>query len=263
MKFDLRGALHDIAESFGRPYLWLDLAWFDIKQRFRRSVLGPVWITISMAMLIIGMGPLYASIFDIDLKSYLPYLAFGIIIWSYISTNTIEACNSFILGTGVIQQTRYPLSSFVLRTTWRNLIILGFNSVLILAILIYVQATPNMIMLKSLLGLLLLFLATIGLSFIVAIFCTRYRDMQQLINSLLQIVMFVTPVFWRTDLLPQRTVLIDWNPAYYFLEAIRAPLMGKDVDDHIFIVAGSITSAFLVVGLLLFAKYRTRIVYWL
>jgi ABC-type polysaccharide/polyol phosphate export permease len=256
-------AFADLGESLRKPYLWRGLAWFDIKQRFRRSVLGPLWITLTMAALIAGMGPLYAAIFDLELKTYLPYLALGVIIWGYISTTTMEACNAFIAGAGVIRQTRIPLSSFVLRTVWRNLLVLAFNGVLAVAVIVYAGVPSLAHWVEALLGLLLLILASVGAGFLIGVFCTRYRDMQQLIGSLLQLLMFLTPVFWRADQLKQRSVLVDWNPAYYFLEAVRGPLLGADVPAHTFGAAAGIAFALLMAGVALFARYRLRIVYWL
>jgi len=263
MKLDLSGALADVGQSLREPYLWRDLAWFDIKQRFRRSVLGPFWITVTMAVLIAGMGPLYGAIFNLELKTYLPYLALGLVVWGCMSTIILESCGAFIAGSGVIRQTSIPLSSFVLRTVWRNLIVLAFNSVLIVVALVYAEVAPNILMLEALLGLVLLTIAAVGLGHLLAIFCARYRDMQPLIGSLVQMMMFLTPVFWRADQLPQRSIVIEWNPAYYFLEVIRAPLLGKEVPPNLFVVAASIAGVLLLSGLFLFARYRARIVYWL
>ena len=262
-KLKLAGAWGDLSESLRKPYLWRGLAWFDVKQRFRRSVLGPLWITLSMAALIAGMGPLYGAIFDLDLKSYLPFLALGVIVWGFMSSAMTESCNAFITGARVIRQTRLPLSSFVLRTIWRNLIVLAFNSVLIVAVVAYAGVPSLMRVLGSVLGLALLTIAMIGMGFLISVFCTRYRDMQQLVVSMLQILMFLTPVFWRADQLPRRSLIIEWNPAYYFLEAIRAPLLGNDVSLHTMAVAAGLAGCFLLTGLMFFAQYRLRIVYWL
>lgn len=216
-----------------------------------------------MAALIAGMGPLYGAIFGVDLKSYLPFLALGVIVWGFMSTAMTESCNAFISGAGVIRQTRLPLSSFVLRTIWRNLIVLAFNSVLIVAVVAYAGVPSLVHVLAAVLGLTLLTIATIGMGFLLSVFCTRYRDMQQLVVSMLQILMFLTPVFWKADQLPRRSLVIEWNPAYYFLEAIRAPLLGNDVSLHTMVVAASLAAGFLLTGFLFFAQYRLRIVYWL
>jgi lipopolysaccharide transport system permease protein len=114
-----------------------------------------------------------------------------------------------------------------------------------------------------LLGVVLLALASLGAGFLVATFCTRYRDMQQVVVSLLQVLMFLTPIFWRADQLPQRSVFVDWNPAYYFVEVVRAPLLGTQAHEGVYATAAWITAALCLAGLLLFARYRLRIVYWL
>lgn len=263
MKLDLQAALRDFGESRHKSYLWLRLGWFDVQQRFRRSVLGPLWITLTMGALIAGMGPLYAAIFDLELKTYLPYLALGIILWGFISTTTIESCGAFIAGAGVIRQTRLPLSSFVLRTVWRNLLVLAFNAVLIVIVLLYAGVPPLARLLEAAGGLLILTIGAVGSGLVIGIFCTRYRDMQQVIASLLQVMMFLTPVFWRADQLPQRSILVDWNPAYYFLEVVRAPLLGVDLASRYYLIASAIAGALCLVGVVLFARYRLRIVYWL
>ena len=67
--------------------LWTMLGWNDIRQRYRRSVLGPFWITISMAVFITLLGVIYSHIFKIELKTYLPYLSLGYIIWGFIATD--------------------------------------------------------------------------------------------------------------------------------------------------------------------------------
>jgi lipopolysaccharide transport system permease protein len=216
-----------------------------------------------MGALIAGMGPLYAAIFDLDLRTYVPYLALGIILWGFISTTTIESCSAFIAGAGVIRQTRLPLSSFVLRTVWRNLLVLAFNAVLVLAVLLYAGFPPLVRLAEAAGGLLILALGAIGSGLLISIFCTRYRDMQQVIASLLQVLMFLTPVFWRADQLPQRSVLVDWNPAYYFLEVVRAPLLGTQLPGRYYAIACALAVGLCVAGLVLFARYRLRIVYWL
>lgn len=263
MKLNLPAALRDFVESREKSYLWLRLGWFDVQQRFRRSVLGPLWITVTMGALIAGMGPLYASIFNLDLKTYLPYLAFGIILWGFISTTTIESCNTFISSAGVIRQTRLPLTSFVLRTIWRNLIVLAFNGVLMIGVLLYAGFPSVSRIAEAGAGLAILTAAMIGGGLVTAIFCTRYRDMQQVIGSLLQVLMFLTPIFWRADQLPQRSLLVDWNPAYYFLEIVRAPLLGVDLPGRHYLIALIMSLGLCAAGLAFFARYRLRIVYWL
>ena len=65
MKLDFKEAYLDIATALDKAYLWITLGWYDVLARYRRSTLGPVWITLSMVVTICAMGPLYLSLIHI------------------------------------------------------------------------------------------------------------------------------------------------------------------------------------------------------
>jgi lipopolysaccharide transport system permease protein len=263
MRLDLASAAADFGESFARPDLWTSLAWFDIKQRFRRSLLGPLWITLTMAALIGGMGPLYSSILGLQLSEYFPYLAIGIVVWSFFAALLTEAGGMFSAAAGIIRQTRFPLSSFALRCVWRNLIVFGMNNSIIMAVLLYAQPTLGWSVLWSAFGLLLVAVGGVGASLALGIFCTRFRDMQQMLVALLQIMMFLTPVFWKPSPGTERSIAVQWNPAFYLLELIRAPLLGETPEPRVVWISLAFCITLVAIGLALFARYRNRIVYWL
>ena len=91
-----RSAWGDWWEGTRRTDIWWTLAWFDIVLRYRRSMLGPLWLTLSMAAMIGGMGPLYSSLFGTELSKFFPHLALGIIFWSFFSSMVTDSCNAFI-----------------------------------------------------------------------------------------------------------------------------------------------------------------------
>src|SRR5258708_1090810 len=94
----------DIGEGLARWQLWSMLGWNDIHQRYRRSAIGPFWITISMAIFIVMLGFIYSKLFHQELAVFLPYIAMGLITWGFISGTTTEACNAFIDNVGIIKQ---------------------------------------------------------------------------------------------------------------------------------------------------------------
>ena len=85
-----RLALADIVDGARNYPVWWILAWQDIRQRYRRSVLGPFWITLTMMATIAGMGPLYAALLKIDARDFIPYLALGLIAWGLVSSIILE-----------------------------------------------------------------------------------------------------------------------------------------------------------------------------
>ena len=100
----------DIGSGLAAWRLWTMFGWNDIRQRYRRSTLGPFWITLSMAVFVMLLGFIYAKIFNQDIAFYLPYVAGGLIIWGFISSSMVESSASFIEGAGIIKQLQLPFS---------------------------------------------------------------------------------------------------------------------------------------------------------
>ena len=83
-------ALADLMEGFKKWPVWFLLACQDIKLRYRRSVLGPFWITISMAITVYTMGFLYGHLFRSELQTYYPFLVSGMLAWAVISSIVLD-----------------------------------------------------------------------------------------------------------------------------------------------------------------------------
>ena len=99
---------------------------------------------------------------------------------------------------------------------------------------------------------------------ILAIIGARYRDISQIIRSLIQVIFFITPIMWNPMILPEQDrYLVCVNPFYSFIELIRAPLLGTTPT----LLNWSITLTFTVVGAIIcarmFSQYRARIIYWI
>ncbi len=92
---NIKKALHDIQSGWARRELWSTLGMHDVRQRYRRSTLGPFWITISLAVMVFALGLLYGQIFGQDLREYLPFIAVGFVIWNLISTLILKGCETF------------------------------------------------------------------------------------------------------------------------------------------------------------------------
>ena len=159
------------------------LGWNDIRQRYRRSVLGPFWITISMAVFITLLGVIYSHIFNIGLKTYLPYLSLGYIIWGFISQTTAESFVSFQESERIIRQIRLPYSIYVFRVVWRNFIVFLHTIVIFVPVAIIYDVRPGMTALLALPGLVLVYINQAWVTLSLAILCTRYRDVQQIVAT--------------------------------------------------------------------------------
>lgn len=258
-------ALLDILAALKRLPMVGVLGWQDVRQRYRRSALGPFWITLSMGVMIATIGIVFGQIFNSPLEEFLPFLTIGMVLWSFIAAVVTEGCIGFIAAEGIIKQLPLPLFVHIMRMIWRNFIILGHNIVIFPLVLLAVGKPLEWTALVSIPGLLLLVLNLSWMVLMLAILCARYRDLPQIVASVLQVVFYLTPIMWLPKLLPARAglYLLDLNPMYHLLEITRAPLLGQLPSSSNWMVAIGMAVAGWVFALIVFGRYRRRIAYWL
>lgn len=231
-------ALRDVIDGVNAYPIWMTLAWQDIRQRYRRSVLGPFWITLTMVVTIAGMGPLYGALLKIKTEEFVPYLALGIITWGLISILILDACNAFIGSDSIVRSVRLPLSLHVFRVVYRNILFFAHNVLAYIPVMIYLKIVPNMQWLMIIPGLLIIVTAAIPLSIILGVFCARFRDMQPIVGSIVQLAFFLTPIFWKPSALGHRAYVANYNPLYMFIEIVRGPLYGPLPDASVYVGTG-------------------------
>jgi len=260
---ETRLALDDLIVGLQRWELWRVLAWQDIRQRYRRSLLGPLWITLSMGVLIGAMGPLYSALFHMPIADYLPYLSLGLLIWGLVSTLVTEGCVCLTSAEALIKQVRVPLSIHVFRTLARNIMIFGHNIIVYVVVALIFRIWPGATGLLVIPGFILLLLNATWIMLLLGMLCARFRDIGMLISSLLQVVFFLSPIFWRPENLGNRIILAEINPVFHFMQLIRSPLLGEFPATSSWLVA----IGMLIVGwgltFVFFARFRRRLAYWL
>ncbi len=258
----MNAALKDFRDGLASIHVWPMLGWMEIKQRYRRSVLGPFWLTISTGAMIAGMGPLYGRLFGVDIGTYFLYLAVSFIVWLLIANVVNDACMVFISAEGYIKQTKTPMTVYVLKMVWKNLIIFGHNVVIVLLVVLFWPPAGGWHLLLIPLGVLFIAINSIWIGAILGVLCSRFRDIPQIITSLVQVAFFLTPVMWRAEMLGRSQWAAQLNPFYHFLEVVRAPLVSTTTNWSSWAVVLGITVCGYAVALPLFARYRARIAYW-
>lgn len=256
---------NDVCQAIERRSLIFMLGWQDIKQRYRRSKLGPFWLTISMGVMIGMIGLVFGQVFKSPMQEYLPFLASGIIIWTFFSSCLMEGSSAFIDAAGMIRQLSLPLSIYPARVIWRNLVIMGHNIIILPFVFLCVGKGISWTLLLVIPGLCLVLLNVFWMSLVLGTICARFRDMPQIVNSLLQVFFYVTPVIWMPNALNPRSanLLMDPNPIYHLMQIIRAPLLGQAPTPLNWCVASTLALLGLCFAGMLFGIYKKRIAYWL
>lgn len=260
-------AIHRLAPAgtgiLAHRELWTTLAHLDLRNKYRGSLLGPLWLTIATGVLVGGIGLLYGGLFRQPIETYLPYVAVSLVIWTFIATTITEAGVLFPGEGIVLKQLPVPSAVFTIRLIYRNL--LGFlhnSAILVVVFAIY----PAGISAKALICLLtfpLLVLNVWWMSVAISLAAARFRDVPPLLGSLLQILFFVTPIVWNAKDLPSRAFFIRFNPLFHLIEAVRAPLAEGQIPWTSIAFAAICAAIGSIVALNLMSWARTRLVYWL
>ena len=264
MKAHFKVGLRDLIQGALRWPLWTSLAYRDIRKRYARTVFGPFWLTLSTGIFILAFALIYSNLFGQDMRSYLPFLAAGFLPWTLFSTVVTEGCTTFLAEKPAITNWQFPYTIFVYQLVCRNVIVFSHNLVILILInLIYVP-TFSWYMLWVPVGLLLLGLNGLWIALFLATLCSRFRDVQPLVMSFLQIAMFVTPILWKPEQLGRhRTVFVDLNVIYHMVVIIRDPFLGQPPPALSLAVSAVCAIVGLAVALTFFGRFRRRMPFWL
>lgn len=260
---DLADGLHDLATAVTHPRLWWALAVHDIAAKYRGSLLGPFWITGTTAVFVIGVGLIYSELFHQTVAQYIPWLGVGIVLWTFFATCVSEGCDTFVSSAGIIKQTALPMFTFLFRTVARNLIVLAHQLVVILGVLLFFGLLGRAQPLYALAGLVLVLLNLVWAMVVVSVISTRFRDVPQIVAAVLQVLIFLTPVFWRPEALTGKRFVLSGNPLYHMLEITRRPLLGEIAPANSWWACIGLAVVGWAFALALFAVTRRRVVHYL
>lgn len=261
-KFSL--ALQDICVGLKHWRIWFLLSWQDIRLRYRRSQIGPFWLTISMAITIYSMGFLYGHLFKMDLNYYFPFLASGLLAWTLLSVTINDSTIALVDAGSYLKQMKLPYIAFILRVVTRNVIIFFHNILAIIPILIYCHIPFGWHTLFLFVGLLIIIINGLIYGLILGMLGARFRDIGQIVVSMIQVIFFVTPVMWAPKILPDKYKFIaNYNPFTHYIDLVRAPLMGNLPSIYNYIVTIGMAVLGLCLMFWMFARSRHRIIYWL
>jgi lipopolysaccharide transport system permease protein len=243
----------------------LMLGWQDIRQSYRRSVFGQLWITIGMAVTITAIGIVFGTIFGTPMEIFLPYLASGLITWGLIAGILNEGTVGFTVAEAMIKQLPLPKIVYIVRVVWRNLIVSAHNIVILPFVIIIMGAPMTWAILLWPVGVLLTVIALSGLALSLAVVATRFRDVPPIVNAILTVGFYITPVIWLKDSLNNNELvssIVSLNPLYHLLQIARLPLIGQYPTLDNWIWAAGYGLFFWIVGFIMFQRYEKRLAYW-
>ncbi len=213
--------------------------------------------------LVLGIGINYAALLHQSVKDLLPFVAIGLVMWGFLSTSISEGGEAFVNGAAMIRQSALPLPMFILRCLLRNAINLAHQLIIIVAVMAWFRIYPGHRLLWAFAGLALMIVNLGWIGLVLAMISARFRDVPQIIAAILQLVFFLSPIFWTPPPQLAHSPLVAANPFYFSIESIRSPLLHGVLPPETFTFLAPLAVIGWIVAILAYNQTRRRVVHYL
>jgi ABC-type polysaccharide/polyol phosphate export permease len=238
------------------------LAWSDIKASYCRSFLGPIWMVLTTAIGVIGLGLVWSELFHLDKAVFIPSLTLGLVVWQFMSQCIVEAPIIFAFNHKILKNTSNSIILFPLQLLFRHMIVFAHNFILIAVVLMIYPPQEACHFFFFIVGFLLfvgnLFCAT----FFLAIVGGRYRDLDPAVKSMISILFFLSPILYRPHQLGVKAKLMWLNPISYLITLIREPLLGHVPPLFVYHVSIAMLLLGVLLIMVLMRRYASRVAFW-
>lgn len=255
-------AIGDLQKGIGLYYVWFYQAYHDITAKYKRTVLGSLWMSGGMVVTSVSLAIIFGALFHQSLQEALPYTMAGIISFMLVGYVFGDGTEMFISAGGIIKNHAYPFTFYAFHTVCKSFITFLHNLIIfwIFMVVIGSFAIPHWSIIPGLI-VALLFMFSWGM--IAGMLAARFRDMRFMLPYMGQLFSMLTPIFWRTDSLHGPVLLaVNLNPVYEIIQLIRNPLQGKVASAMAWELGLGYTAAGLVLWFICFSVYRRRIPFW-
>jgi len=257
------GALWLAVRTLRNLHKGLAWAWLDIVCQYRRSKIGPLWETINVLVMTLGMTVVSSAVIGGAVSTLIGYVGLGIITWMVISTVITDGCSTFVRNREFILGSNISVDFYVARSIFRTFITFCHHFLLYFVGLAFGIVQLHWVSLLAIPGIFLLFLNGYWVITLFAFLCARFRDVELIVRNLLQLAFFVTPVFWDYRAVPRdRLFIVDYNTLFYFLEIVRGPLLGEVPPLSHYVVVLGVTVGGFALAFLTYRRMRRRLAFF-
>lgn len=258
----LSTAVSDWKRALSMWRLWVALGHEDIVDRYRRSLLGTAWVVLSFALFVGVKVSVFGQLAQVSSVEFGLFVTVGFALWSFISAMLIDGCGAYIHSRHWILGVSLPYPVYVFQALVRNLIIFGSMTLVVLVALLWKGNPWTPASLSTIPALLVYVLTSLWLAAILAPLCARHRDAHHAVQTGIRLLFFVTPILWMPGMTPTLGKIAALNPVTHFIEIVRLPLLYGRVPVESWYWVGLINLVGLPTGLVVYARTRSNIVFW-
>lgn len=257
-----RKAIQDLRLGLATSQIWLALGWNDVRNRYNRSKAGVLWAAFSLLILVSVLGPIYSNLIGIGLDAYMMHLLLGFIVWNYISGVISDSGREFVNSSQYLVSFQIGYFTLLLRVIWRNFVVMIYQMSVFLLFVVLFSSPIGLQWLLAPAAILLITLNILWMALLVSIYATRYRDFDELLNNLLRLVFFATPIIWMRNGQRELEMVAELNPFFHLIELLRGPLSSQVVEWHSWIICTLMALAGWLFSFIVFVRKRRQLAFW-
>jgi ABC-2 type transport system permease protein/lipopolysaccharide transport system permease protein len=259
----IKASVKDMEAALRLYRIWVYQGYHSVASKYRRSLLGSFWIAGSLVATSLSLAIVFGGIFGQPMREFLPYITSGLLVWAVISMPLTEGPETFIGSAHIIKNHAYPLSYYAFEMIARNFITLLHN-VLVFVVLSLCVRTLAPVHWTFLPGMVLTYAIIVFYSTLAGMLGARFRDVRFIFPYLAQLLFFITPIFWKAELIHgPRRMIAELNPLYHVLQLMRRPLLGLPPTLDNWVNSGIVLLVGVVLWLIFFSINRRRIAFWI
>lgn len=256
-------AFTDIGRTSKLFHVIAFMALGDLRARYRRSVLGPLWLTLGTAAGTLGLGLVWSELLGMDRAIFVPSLTAGLIMWQLLSGCIAEGTTTYWRQSAVLRNVSVPLSMPPLQMVVKHLINFIHNVPVFIAVMLIFEVPATRYSLLALPCLLLLAANLLWITLVFGMLGARFRDLEYMVGAAMPVLMFLSPVFYRPGYLPFSGQYLWLNPFSHLIELMRYPMLGTAPPGFVVLVNLLLCLGGWALALWLFNAKHDRIAYWL
>ena len=194
----------------------------EIRGKYKGSFLGVLWSFLNPLLMVLVYALVFSIILKQDIPNYIIFLIVGVIPWNFFTTVITQGTNCIWINGGIIKKVFFPREILPVSVVLAGLVNFLISCIIILIFVFFsgIGFSWHLIWLPLIAVLQTLF--SLGLLFALSAIDVYVRDVEYLVNFLLSLLFYATPIVYSVDAIPENfTWIFKFNPMTYIIEGYR------------------------------------------
>ena len=202
----------------------------DIRGKYKGSFLGVLWSFINPLLSVVVYAIVFHYIMRFNINHYLIYLISGIIPWTFFTTSVNMGMNSILFNSEIIKKVYFPRVILPISSVTSGLINFLISCIIVILFAIFSGVGISIYLFMLPIVIIIQYIFTLGIVFILSALEIYVRDIEHIINFLISMLFYVTPILYTPSYVPEKFAwILKINPLAYIIEAYHSIIYYKTI----------------------------------